>query len=93
MTMGARASQARFDGLVRRADVKELTRSRDAATAKADAARVQKNKANAAKRKAERLAAEEKEAAAAEKVEASKQRELRQVAAQADRGRGGRQSS
>ncbi|CAB1120837.1 unnamed protein product [Ectocarpus sp. CCAP 1310/34] len=27
MTMEARASQARFDGLVRRADVKELTRS------------------------------------------------------------------
>ncbi|CAN0162075.1 unnamed protein product, partial [Ectocarpus sp. 12 AP-2014] len=83
MTMEARASRARFDGLVRRADVKELTRSRDAATAKADATRVQKNKANAAKRKAERVVAEEKEAAAAEKVEASRQRELRQVAPQA----------
>ncbi|CAN0002390.1 unnamed protein product, partial [Ectocarpus sp. 8 AP-2014] len=83
MTMADRASQARYNKLVQKADVKELTRSRDAAKAKADAARVQKNKANAAKRKAERVAAEEKAAAAAEKVEARRQRELRQAAAQA----------
>ncbi|CAM9512036.1 unnamed protein product, partial [Ectocarpus fasciculatus] len=75
MTMEERASQARYNKLVQKADVKELTRSRDAAKAKADAARVQKNKANAAKREAEKLAA-------AEKVEASKQRELRLGAAQ-----------
>ncbi|CBJ32405.1 hypothetical protein Esi_0336_0027 [Ectocarpus siliculosus] len=76
MTMENRASQARYNKLVQKADVKELTRSHDAAKARADAVRVQRNKANATKREAEKLAA-------AANVEASKQRELRLGAAQA----------